>query len=65
MIGLTIVGIIILILIIVTLFMNLSPQFGRGVSDEQKIEYAKTGHYKDGKFLNELPSKVEITLAGL
>lgn len=65
MIGLTIVGIIALILIIVALFMNFSPQFGRGVSDQQKIEYGKTGHYKNGKFLNELPSAVEITLAGL
>lgn len=56
MIGLTIVGIIVLLISIVTLFINLSPQFGRGVSKKQQVEYAKTNHYADGKFLNETPA---------
>jgi len=52
MIGLTIGGIILLFVLVVTLFVNLSPQFGRGPSAEQKVAYENGGHYKNGKFLN-------------
>ncbi len=57
---LTIVGALALIIIVGILFINLSPQFGRGVSKKQQIEYAKTNHYADGKFLNETPAIIEM-----
>ena len=60
MIGISIVAIIALLLIAVTLFLNLSPQFGKGASREQKIEYAKSGHYENGIFVNQSTSIMNI-----
>jgi len=40
----------------VALFLNLSPQFGKGPSKAQKLDYAKSGHYEKGKFNNDKPS---------
>lgn len=47
-------SLIILLLIItsIALFINLSPQFGGSATKEQMKAYEKTGHYKDGKFIN-------------
>ncbi len=53
MIGISTVGIIALVVIVVTLFLNFSPQFGKAATKKQKIEYAKSGHYEKGKFINE------------
>ncbi|MFK7970608.1 MAG: MBL fold metallo-hydrolase [Bacteroidia bacterium] len=51
--GLGLLVIILLVSIIAALFMNFSPQFGGEVSEEQEAEYALTGHYADGIFLND------------
>jgi len=48
-------GIVIVIgflLIIATLFINLSPQFGGKATKEQKELYSQSSNYKDGKFIN-------------
>ena len=58
--GISIVALIALITIIVTLFLNLSPQFGNGATKEQKKKYAKSGHYEKGKFINQKPSVMDI-----
>lgn len=50
--GIAIAIIIALILVIATLFINLSPQFGREATKEQKQNYLKSGHYNNGKFTN-------------
>ncbi|MGD1843821.1 MAG: MBL fold metallo-hydrolase [Salibacteraceae bacterium] len=42
-----------LLLVVGIAFLNLSPQFGGKVSEEQQVAYAKTGHYAEGIFLNE------------
>ena len=59
-IGLIIVGIIFFAAVAITLFVNLSPQFGRGLSSDQKIEYASTGRFKKDEFLNDLPTVMDI-----
>lgn len=47
------VGILIVaIALIGTAFLNLSPQFGGTVSEEQKKQYAATGHYEEDIFIN-------------
>jgi L-ascorbate metabolism protein UlaG (beta-lactamase superfamily) len=47
-------GIIIaLVIISFTLFLYLSPQFGKRASAKQQLEYAMAENYKDGKFLNK------------
>ena len=61
MIGLTILGIIALIIILVFLFVNISPEFGGKISKTQKAEYTKSENYKDGKFLNIGNVKMEMT----
>ena len=51
---------ILLIVIVGTAFLNLSPQFGGTVSKEQQAEFAQTGHYADGIFLNDEAITMEI-----
>lgn len=47
------IGIIIALIVIVgTLFINLSPQFGGKASPRQEEEYAKSANYKERKFIN-------------
>lgn len=45
-IGITIGVTFILLTALVAAFITFSPQFGGKVSEEQKVEYAKTGHYE-------------------
>ncbi|VAW19860.1 Outer membrane protein romA [hydrothermal vent metagenome] len=60
MIGILIASIIGLIIIGVSLFLILSPQFGEGATKGQKIGYAKSGHYENGKFINQNPTAMDI-----
>jgi len=64
-IALTIGGIITLLILVVILFINLSPQFGRGVSKEQKLAYEKSGNYENGKFKNEQTTVLSIDIRKL
>ena len=48
-----IIGISILILVLgIILFLNLSPQFGSAPTTIQEEKFSLTNHYKDGKFIN-------------
>ena len=49
-----IASIIILIVLVVVLFIRLSPEFGGEASVVQKVEYAKSENFSDGKFVNKL-----------
>ncbi|WP_254162547.1 MBL fold metallo-hydrolase [Chryseosolibacter histidini] len=60
MIGLTLGGIILLLIIITVAFVNLSPQFGKSPSEEQQKAFAATGHFKDGKFENLIPTTLDL-----
>lgn len=60
MTGLFIVGIILLLVIVTIVFMNTSPEFGGKPTKAQQAAYALTGHYEDGKFVNQIPSEMEI-----
>ena len=60
MIGVSIAVIIALILIVGSVFLNFSPQFGKGATDEQKQAYAKSGHYEKGIFVNQIPTVMDI-----
>jgi len=49
-----IIGSLLLVLIItVILFINLSPEFGGTPTNEQKLIYSKSQNYKEGKFVNK------------
>lgn len=59
-IAISILGLIIAILIGATLFIYVSPQFGKAPTVKQKTEYAKTTHYKKGKFINNTRTEMNI-----
>lgn len=61
MIGIYIAIIIGLLIVAITLFLNLSPQFGKGATKEQKIEYVKSGHYEKGKFINQSKTTIDAS----
>lgn len=65
MIGIFIVGIIGLIVIITVLFLNLSPEFGKGLTKEQKTQYAHLDNFQNGKFKNLHLSPMEFNIRKL
>ncbi len=60
MTGIVLLSIILLVVIVTIVFVNTSPQFGGKITEEEKRKFAQTGHYKDGKFINQIPSEIEI-----
>ncbi len=60
MILISLVTTIAVVLIIGTLFLNLSPEFGGTVSKEQKKEYGKEANHKNGIFVNQIPTSMDM-----
>lgn len=60
MIGFSIVGVIILVVIVLTLFLNFSPQFGKSATKKQKEFYAKLVNFQNGKFTNQHLSPMNV-----
>ena len=60
MVGIFIATIIGLIIILTILFISYSPQFGKGITKEQRIEFSKLENYKNGAFENEHLSPMNI-----
>ena len=63
--GLLILTMVSLILIVGLLFVNLSPQFGGSPTEEQTESYSKTGHYKEGVFVNELETNLDMDFSAM
>ncbi len=62
MIGISILSVILILVGITLIFVNTSPQFGGKPTKEQQLQYATTDHYEDGKFINQIPSEMEVGL---
>lgn len=60
MIGWSVLIIILLIVVAGVLFLNLSPQFGKGPNKIQKEAFSKFENYKEGKFVNESESPMDV-----
>ena len=60
MIGISVAVIFSLIVIIGILFLNYSPQFGKGITKDQKREYSKLENFQNGKFINQHPSPMDV-----
>lgn len=54
---------ILLIILISIVFIKISPQFGGKANKAQIEAYTKLGHYKDGKFQNEIITKMDFNMA--
>lgn len=61
MIGIFVVTSIGSIVIIGILFLNFSPQFGKGSTKDQRREYSKFGNFQNGKFINQHPSPMDVS----
>ncbi len=62
MIGQIILISLVLITIVIIVFVNTAPQFGKSPSKEQQKIYAKTGHYEDANFKNKSLTKIDMHL---
>ena len=58
--GYTLLGLVAFFVLATTVFLNTSPQFGRAPSKSQAETYAKTGHYEDGIFVNEIKTEMDL-----
>ena len=59
---LKIIGLFVILLIVsIMAFVNLSPQFGARPSKEKLEEFNKLDNYKEGKFLNLIPTSMEMS----
>lgn len=56
-------SILILICIGITLFINLDPAFGGNPTKEQKGYYKQLNNYVNGKFVNEIPTSLKMSLS--
>ncbi len=60
------IGILIgIIVLITTLFVNLSPQFGGKATEEQKAIYATSENYKDEKFVNKADVQLSMSFSDM
>lgn len=57
------IGFLLLLCVIITLFLNLNPAFGGKVTKEQKDEYNKLSNYVNGRFINEVPTSLMGSLS--
>jgi len=58
--GISLGGLILLVVLVAMLFVNMSPEFGGASSAEQQKRYAGSGHYKDGQFVNAIPTSLDL-----
>ncbi|MEL0146056.1 MAG: MBL fold metallo-hydrolase, partial [Schleiferiaceae bacterium] len=63
MIGFILGGSLLLMVVIVAVFVNVSQQMGGKHSQEDKIRYQESGHYVDGKFMNLVETTMDFTFS--
>ncbi|MEQ6121466.1 MBL fold metallo-hydrolase [Reichenbachiella sp. MALMAid0571] len=63
MISIFILGIVALLVIVGVLFVNISPQFGGKPTREQKAIYQQSKHYVKDKFVNEVPTPMDMRMS--
>lgn len=61
MIGISLLAILAILIIATTLFLNLSPQFGKAATPEQQETYRKSGHFEGTKFINESETVLDVS----
>lgn len=46
--------------VVVTMYINLHPVLGGNITKEQKEQFSKLENYKNGKFINQVPTKIQM-----
>jgi L-ascorbate metabolism protein UlaG (beta-lactamase superfamily) len=62
---LSLVSLTVLLCIVGYIFMNTSPEFGGEHTAQKKEQYLKSGHYKDGKFINQITTNMDMDFSKL
>lgn len=57
-------GLLLLLVVIIALFVNLSPEFGGSPTKEQKNFYTQSKNFKGGVFVNEVDINMELGFSG-
>lgn len=52
----------VLIAIAVAIYLNASPQFGSPPGEDQAARFQATGHFAEGKFVNQVPTDMSMSL---
>ncbi len=63
--GILLLSLLLILLLSGFLFVNLSPQFGGNASDQQKALYVKSSNYYQGKFKNQIPVQMDMSLSDM
>ncbi|WPP49865.1 MBL fold metallo-hydrolase [Catalinimonas niigatensis] len=58
----SILGLFALILVTGFFFLRLSPVFGGAPSELQKERYTQSGHFQDGKFINQITTTMDMSV---
>ena len=58
--GLLLGGLLLILIIFIILFVNVSPEFGGVSTKEQQLRYAKSENYKEGVFVNKAAVKMSM-----
>lgn len=65
MIFILIISILLLLFVVAALFINLSPEFGGKANKEEIAKYEKSGHFEEGKFVNQIPTSMDMSFGSM
>ena len=60
-----IISIITIIVIVGVVFVNTSPEFGGKYSEKDEERYEKSGHFKDGVFVNQIETSMDMSFSSI
>lgn len=58
--GIALLSIVLVLTILTTAFLNLSPQFGEVPTESQQEQFGDLNNYEDGKFQNQIPTSMDM-----
>lgn len=61
----TFIVVVLFFVLIITLFINMSPEFGDMPAKSDKTRYEQSDNYKDGKFVNQTSTSMDMGFVGM
>ena len=65
MIGWIVVSLVLILVMGIALFVNISPEFGGSASKEKQLVYAKSENFSEGKFVNKEDVNLDMSFSTL